>query len=144
MIPWGACLPPRRARGKRYVGLCVSLSLRYAYLRCYLATDVGAVSAENTQLVAAFVNDPTEFVGKHAKVSGSQRKGPLGDYAPASRDIQSILAGSTVQREGLRLDRRHLAASEGPARRQRAGLLGHPEYTSSSAAASPRSRVRLS
>merc|ERR1719182_544905 len=55
--------------------------------------DDDALSDDNRKMVAAFVNDPTKFVGKHAKFSGIQQKGPFGDYAPASGAIQGILKG---------------------------------------------------
>merc|ERR1719463_856451 len=73
--------------------LSVAGGVRQALRLAPSGDDDGAVSEENRQLVAAFVNDPTKFVGKHAKFSGIQQKGPFGDYAPASGAIQGILKG---------------------------------------------------
>merc|ERR1719265_1410044 len=73
--------------------LSVAGGVRQALRLTPSGDDDGAVSEENRQLVAAFVNDPTKFVGKHAKFAGIQQKGPFGDYAPASGAIQGILKG---------------------------------------------------
>merc|ERR1719463_60062 len=73
--------------------LSVAGGVRQALRIAPSGDDDDAVSEENRQLVAAFVNNPTKFVGKHAKFSGIQQKGPFGDYAPASGAIQGILKG---------------------------------------------------
>merc|ERR1719235_2468970 len=73
--------------------LSVTGGLRGALRLAPTGDDFGAISQKDKDTVAAFVSDPSKFVGTHAKFSGIQQKNPHGDYAPASGAIQGILKG---------------------------------------------------